>query len=852
MGGSEKDKQAGPRAARDPPPHPLLSHHPPSEHRTKRKQQQDGRTSARQPHSEQPPPPTSENPAVNREAEAEEREEKAAKRAEKYGGTTEEQRAPETSRTGERSLMDEDDDGMDYSDTYETPTPAQPRPREGEPLDEKEDGEREEKHEEDNEERLAPDEGHARGRKRLRTQSPTEDDEEQSCEHAERSGGPRGRASERGPQESWTVGTDANVRTQERAGEEKNASLQTTLAEAPPRHPMLPSAEDCEKLIEKVVQDASTTLRTKLRELVGKVQGLEQLARADENEPPMSQETRDYWQYCLDPSELLQQDELGRILGEQSAWSGKQEAAPPTSSFAFPDIQYEDMETLYGRSVPRKVATSSTAQERVLGAWGRSASTAQDPIPGALKGKERQWDAPLAPMDIDHTYARQDALTAGEESRDAGRARSGGAGSPEAPKEMDKEMAEEQRREALRRKWEEARLADPIADKEASGQPEHRRTTNEQDLKMALKLKEKRMGEIEKLGLAPLLEHGNPAVHANDPRDRVRNVPASKLKEWRTKQPGTYVLLDVYGEGDIEDTDPQRIYDNLQAALYRITGLQNVALEQPPKTPRTVSKEHAATIWFASGLYPAAVALLTIVHAWPTADITFFAYKEVEFIPRYLFAIKGFTQSDQNEVRLAVWGIFHKSPVYSSILNLVKKNPDYVGMDHNKVANDILSTVEVAVRPVNDEPHARLITHVYMTSPTRSAAMWESWRDGFRYPIKGKAISEDHAHLEVSQRITRCKACHGADHLTTQCPYGHLEGWAKVVEGTGARRTDPWKAKNPRAGQSQYASEPGSTQPEDGAGSSAWTYVEGRGGGRGRGTRGGGTMRGAQPRTRRA
>ncbi|KAI0357631.1 hypothetical protein OH77DRAFT_1519499 [Trametes cingulata] len=571
----------------------------------------------------------------------------------------------------------------------------------------------------------------------------------------------------------------------------------------------------------------------------------------------MSQDTFDYWQHCLDPTVDVQQSELERALTGHQWSAGQQAPATRQSLFAFPDIQYGDMESLYGRSVaripPLEQTASAPKNESVVPLWGQQTTTGMDPRPETSKGKGREREALLPLMEVDTPSAKQGIHAGGAVAAAIQQANQWGeAKEPAADQELDREMAEERRREAMLRKWEVANLARPIADKEASGQPEHRRLTNEEEIGLAMALRERRASEIAKLGLAPLLEHGNPAVHANEPRDRVRNVPEAKLKEWRLHPAGTYILLDIYGEGDIEDTDPQKIYDNLQAALYRITGLKNVTLEQPPRTPRAASKEHAATTWFASGLYTAAVALLTMVHAWPTADITFFAYKEIEFIPRYLFAIKGFTQNSQDEVRLAVWEMFHKAPVFPAILSLVRKNPDYVGMDHEKVANDILSTVEVAIRPVNEEKHARLITHVYMTSPTRSAAMWESWRDGLRYPDRGRVLSEDHPHLSVSQRITRCKACHGADHLTTQCPYGHLEGWAKIAEGTGAQKPDQWRTRTLRPSQSQHAPEHGGGPVEDEADGTAWNHVEGQGGGtRGRNARGGGAPRGAQQRPRR-
>ncbi|KAI0360564.1 hypothetical protein OH77DRAFT_698162 [Trametes cingulata] len=741
---------------------------------------------------------------------------------------------------------------MDYSNTYGTPTPAPTRPGAVDEPKEREDEGPEENDEEVPGMNTTPDEGQSRGRKRPRVRSPVEDEIEDWTPEGGK-GSQVGPESMSGKRESHASDDEESLRPRRSStGRSKSGDLPAVASEAPPPYPSLPSAEDCEKLIDTVVREAADNLRAKLRELVEHAQGRTKQSKSDH--PPASQESLEYWQHYTDPTEVLQQNELERILSGHTLWGEQQQAAaPPTSLLAFPDINYGDMATLYGRSVPRNAPLPPAPQGVEAEEKGRGLSATTDPRARASKGKERQREAPDVAMEVDNPFAKRGAPLGGSIAAAIQQARHPGeAAVPDAPQEMDREMAEEQRREALRRKWEEANLSTPIADTEASGQPEYRRLTNDDELRLAMKLRQERAAEIEKLGLAPLLEHGNPAVHANCPRDRVRNIPETKLKEWRTKTAGTYVLLDVYGEGDIEDTDAQRIYDNLQAALHKITGLQNVALEQPPRTPRTVSKEHATTVWFASGLYPAAVALLTMVHAWPTADITFFAYREIEFIPRYLFAVKGFTQSDQNEVRLAVWEIFHKAPVYPSILSLVRKNPDFVGMDHTKVVNDIISTVEVAVRPVNEERHARLITHVYMTSPTRSAATWESWRDGLRYPIKGKAFSEEHAHLEISQRITRCKACHGADHLTTQCPYGHLEGWAKIVEGTSARRPDQWRAKTPRAGQGHHASEHGNVPAEEETGGPAWTYAEGRGGAfRSRGMRGGGVPRGMQTRSRR-
>ncbi|KAI0350231.1 hypothetical protein OH77DRAFT_1573757 [Trametes cingulata] len=743
---------------------------------------------------------------------------------------------------------------MEYSDEYNTPTPAQSKKHANpDKPSGSEDDETAGENEMGDEEAATPEEGRSRGRKRLRVRSPkSEDGQSWEGEGAPNVGdgvsGSGGKsAGERDERATQSPPSQPQAVTKGALGTADKAS------EAPPPYPTLPPPDECEKMIEEVVQEAAANLRDRLRKLVEGVRG--GAARDSEQAQPMSQETFDYWQFCADPSEALIFAEA--MQAEQTtggATSGLADGTPSrTSLIAFPDIQYDDMPTLYAKATMKAGLVSSgpaqQKQESTTAPWDQGIITANELRTAMAKGKERQRDPTPDPMEVDKPAWRQAAPADKRTPRTQVREyETGGAGSTGPPGELGREEAEERRREALKKMWDEANFEEAVAGKEVSGQPEHRRGATRQELDLALSLCATREHEIAKLGLAPIQEEGNPAVHANSPRDRVRNIPDSKLKEWRTLPPRTYVLLDVYGEGDIEDGDPQKIYNNLQEALAKITGLANVSLEQPPRTPRGVSKEHATTVWLASGLYPAAVALLTMVHAWPTADITFFAYKEIEFIPRYLFAIKGFTQSDPDEVRLAVWKIFHKSPIYPSIHDLVQKNPDYVKRDHEQVTNEILRSIEVIIRPVNEEKHARLITHVYMTSPTRSAATWEAWRDGLRYPLKGRPFSKEHPHLEISQRITHCKACHGADHLTTQCPYGHLEGWDKVVEGAYTRRPDQWRT---RSGQSLYANEQ-SAPPEDRNGGDGWNYVEGRGGARGRTTRGGGGIaRGAQPRGRR-
>ncbi|KAI0357478.1 hypothetical protein OH77DRAFT_1510529 [Trametes cingulata] len=363
-----------------------------------------------------------------------------------------------------------------------------------------------------------------------------------------------------------------------------------------------------------------------------------------------------------------------------------------------------------------------------------------------------------------------------------------------------KEEAEAKYALNLERRLKSARLAKPIADVEASGQPEQKRRDEAPDRTMAMSLWNERKNEIAKLGLTPPPNELFPAIHANFPSDRVRSVPKQTVMERRREKPGTYVLLDVYGAGPIEEMDVRGTSKKLENALKAITGLEKFRLDQPPRTTMGTPKEHAATTWFASGLYPEAVELLAAIHAWPTAEITFFAYKDMVIIPRYLFAITGFTQNEPDEIRLAVWKLFHLNPIYMSTYRLVGMNPDYAGKDIDTATNELLRTIEVQIRPVDNSPER---------SSDHPPSVWQSWRDGIRFPGKGVPLSKTEAHLKISGRLTRCKACHGADHLTTQCKWAHYSGWEAVDDRITYQPREQHRERTPRPGMSARSNEAG-------------------------------------------
>ncbi|KAI0350965.1 hypothetical protein OH77DRAFT_1593197 [Trametes cingulata] len=715
-------------------------------------------------------------------------------------------------------------------------------------------------------------------------------------------------------------------RTGERASMAQPTSGGAGGEEAPPQQAALPTAEECEAIVEEVLREATATLRERLWNLVGRVRN-QTMPPAKSVAPPPTQESISYWDFFDNPLTAAQPD----AKGTTDPQALKAEASRADTHEADIDKFFQSYQMLESATAAQQQIRGSALQGQA-----KPQDMAEDPRLKPGKGKEREETGRADPMDVDTPFAamlhatlndappvrewttERAAASIGSGMADAANATSGtmrtaataeGKAStvvypraaaaygvqmhasaqaqqvstrtdapkvgsngftyedeiqrPPTPDHQElvspnvsqdgrtKEEAEARYAINLERRLKSAKLTKPIAEVEASGQPEHRRREEAPNRTMAMSLWNERKHEIAKLGLTPPPNELFPAIHANFPSCRVRGVSKQTLTERHREKPGTYILLDVYGAGPIEEEDVRGTSMKLENALRAITGLEKFRLEQPPRMIMGTQKEHAPTTWYASGLYPEAVELLAAIHAWPTAEITFFVYKDLVFIPRYLFAITGFTQNEPNEIRLAVWKLFHQNPIYMATHRLVGMNPDYAGKDTDKATNELLRSIEVQVRPVDNSPSAALITHVYMTSPTRSASVWQSWRDGIRFPGKGVPLSRTEAHLKISGRLTRCKACHGADHLTTQCKWAHYSGWESVTERTGYQQRDPHRERTPRPGPPMRANETGGParwrDEED-----SWTEVgQPARGERSRGPGGPAAMRGYQSRPRR-
>ncbi|KAI0361560.1 hypothetical protein OH77DRAFT_1585645 [Trametes cingulata] len=810
---------------------------------------------------------------------------------------------------------------MNYSDPPVTPTPAgrgkQDNVRGGELESWKE---REGDEEARQQQERTPEEGRHRGRKRLRVRSPGEEHGEDGDGGEEVEGEQRRSLGMTPPEDEEREDGPPTRATPERPPTAPPPA-QRTEAVPPPPYPTMPTEQECDALIEEVVKEASEALRTKLRALVERARG--GVMNADPAQiPTLSQDTKDYWQYCPDllpetwAMEDVQSSAKGGAGDEWNLFAEGETAGGSTTEQWNP--QYPGLAEFLAQFVPDATAEAerggNTAQRTAAQDQRPPATTELKPVKDKGKGRERavlmDVDKPYGPgqqmgeatgkglswgklpaeegtasandtwsaswltasprrthLDEMRKTYQQPALRrqqATEATTSGGRAQSGTRSAPPftdslqeqtgRPAETEEEEAARKRVEALERRMKKAGFAKPIADVEASGQPDHRRAGCGKDKAAAWALWERRKEEIAKLGMAPTPDGHYPAIHLHFPTERVRNVPEAKAAERLEMQEGTWALIDVYGEGDVENTDVRRLSAKLENALKKITGLDRVKLEQPPRTPFGGAKQYASTIWFASGLYPAAVALLSEVHAWPTAEVKFFAYKETTVIPRYLFAVMGFTQDDKDEVRLAIWETMHKEPNYTSIRNLVEKNPDYEGLNADEVTNALISTVEVKIRPVSNKDGATLVTHVYMTTPTRSASVWQSWRDSYRFPPHGVYLNRDEPQLEVSRRLTRCKGCHGADHLTPQCLYAHLDGWEEVQDRPEWATIEYNRAKPPKPNQQAARGEHGQGAGGHRGEETPWMHDQdrGRGGSRGRGTRGGpGAGGSAQYRARR-
>ncbi|KAI0641797.1 hypothetical protein C8Q79DRAFT_929791 [Trametes meyenii] len=302
--------------------------------------------------------------------------------------------------------------------------------------------------------------------------------------------------------------------------------------------------------------------------------------------------------------------------------------------------------------------------------------------------------------------------------------------------------------------------------------------------KIKLSLWDERRGEIESLNLLPVDPRGAPEIVTLGTDDHERHIPPLVLEDFHQHVRGTKLIITVYGHADMDDATARKVVATLEKNLQTITGVQTIDITPPAPKPANLPDEEAPFSFLVKGLFPRAVDCLVERRTWLTRDFAFFAHSAEGVLTRYVGAILGLTQDN---VELAVRTVrqeFFRQPVYNSLKALAAENPRFRITDKDKAVQQIIASVSVTIRPVNDNDAAALVAHVYMNPPTLSKTLWQEWLDGLR----ARPFSAHHPRLRWSTRRTSCAGCHSADHFDHQCPFLHIEGWGAKVVPPIARR----------------------------------------------------------------
>ncbi|KAI0677138.1 hypothetical protein C8Q78DRAFT_1073872 [Trametes maxima] len=317
-----------------------------------------------------------------------------------------------------------------------------------------------------------------------------------------------------------------------------------------------------------------------------------------------------------------------------------------------------------------------------------------------------------------------------------------------------------------------------------------RATSQRPKAKVALSLWDERSKEIAALGLLAVDLATLPEIHAHSTTWRGRHIPPPVLSHFQKLSPATKIVAEAYGYSDMDDAMVRKVTGLFERALEVITGRRNFSITAPIPKPLGVDDDEAPSAFMISDLLPQEHDCLTERRAWLTRDFAFFVYKSESDLPRYVGALLGLIQANEEVAKRIVREEFLRQPNFNSIKHLVGGNPDFRGVDEDTAAKQIIDTLDVKVRPVNDTEGAALVAHVYMDPPTKAKTLWEEWREGMR----ARPFSELHPRLRYSARLPSCAGCHSADHLDHQCPLPHLEGWGAAIS-----RPVRKPARNPEA-----------------------------------------------------
>ncbi|KAI9068531.1 hypothetical protein FKP32DRAFT_1672152 [Trametes sanguinea] len=285
---------------------------------------------------------------------------------------------------------------------------------------------------------------------------------------------------------------------------------------------------------------------------------------------------------------------------------------------------------------------------------------------------------------------------------------------------------------------------------------------------------------------------GFPRVSFWDKDSLVQGLPPMRVAA--IDAPGcNAVLFQVWNVTRLRPADVGVIRSTLTTAIQLGLGAGKFSLVPPELTWPTSDEPSPERPTFTGIHLPEDIAVrLITIGAWSSRAISFFAYSSSRPIPHFLFLLNGYTDDQYEHHRgKAVANAFKSEPSMVHLRPMFAANPKYCNLTEENAVALLLTTASMSMRELG----SGYIAALYCEPPTDDAQRWRAWRQvliKMEYPTPFGGTGK-------YRQQSPCLGCHGADHLTHQCPYPSLPGWngppagAKNAE-TAARPAGPQPA----------------------------------------------------------
>ncbi|KAI0337061.1 hypothetical protein BDW22DRAFT_1433642 [Trametopsis cervina] len=277
----------------------------------------------------------------------------------------------------------------------------------------------------------------------------------------------------------------------------------------------------------------------------------------------------------------------------------------------------------------------------------------------------------------------------------------------------------------------------------------------------------------------------------NDPYYWYNNLDLDQMKHWLTL-PGHSVLIRLAYEGcptpEQEEPRIQLIESIITGALGNVAGLR-ITPPAPSEAPENKSGKAGTQpkirprqppySYLASGLSEEMKVRLEEMKAISTAIGTIFITPNRPIFGSLLFSLSGLLRSTTpQEMATHLIAAFDDIGLNARLRTMIAANPNFADTDTEQAVQQIRRSLHVTLH-VEPLPTGlfRRVGHVYLTSPTEVAKLWQDFRDELikarlRAPVIGMSIKHFKDWL--------CDCCHSSMHPTAQCPQESEPGWYAI------------------------------------------------------------------------